>query len=349
MFGQWIGGIKGTNEGMIVLNVDHDRTATGVLQVLDKLPTSIDVRLEVTDSSVTGKLIGFNPHVSPLPPDARVPTDGEFRGHRDGDVLTGTWRTNIDTNGSFDLLRRDLPNALASHHVFSWNEFRAWALDTSFIPDKWLFRGHSDNTYPLTTAFHRTGRRDLLRYAREDVPLLHRSVEAALGKPYDLARAADYGALLHLAQHHGFPTPLLDWTESPFVAAYFAFEAVPKMLKSTTSHVRLFALDYQAWPFHRVQAIDDMGLIFARLFLGVRDNPRALPQQSVSLFSSIVDIENYVAFHEQRTNQSMLLRIDIPVEERRFAMRELETMGITHASLFPGLDGACKALAEARF
>jgi hypothetical protein len=159
----------------------------------------------------------------------------------------------------------------------------------------------------------------------------------------------DYGSLLNLGQHHGFPTPLLDWTDSPFIAAFFAFRDKPsrRRPRAADSAVRIFILDLKKWVPRNVISIGEVRAAFEPFWLGARDNPRALPQQSVNMFSNIVDIEGHVQTVSQ--DVTVLRRIDIPISERPIVMHQLRLMGITAASLFPGLDGVCQALAEAYF
>jgi hypothetical protein len=78
-------------------------------------------------------------------------------------------------------------------------------------------------------------------------------------------------------------------------------------------------------------------------------NPRALPQQSISMYTNIDDLETYIAHEEKQRGTSYLWAIDLPASERRPVMRDLALMGITAGALFPGLDGACQQLKERFF
>src|SRR5262249_18147439 len=50
--------------------------------------------------------------------------------------------------------------------------------------------------------------------------------------------------LLALAQHYGLPTRLLDWTERPLVAAYFAARKVLKPPHDMNGRLAVWAIDY---------------------------------------------------------------------------------------------------------
>ena len=81
----------------------------------------------------------------------------------------------------------------------------------------------------------------------------------------------------------------------------------------------------------------------------IHNNPHSPPQQSLVSFSNMDDIETHVRRVEKEHVQSHLTVIDIPLSEKRSVLAELRLMGITPGSLFPDLDGVCRALREQHF
>lgn len=100
-----------------------------------------------------------------------------------------------------------------------WRQFQDWIDDHS--DSAWVFRGLGDAAFSLVPTIGRIPHYSLSR---------ERSVLASFRRRA-LQFANDSGftgwEYLALAQHHGVPTRLLDWTTNPLVAAYFAASALP--------------------------------------------------------------------------------------------------------------------------
>lgn len=148
------------------------------------------------------------------------------------------------------------------------------------------------------------------------------------------------------AQRGTYPTPLLDWTYSPFVAAYFAFDHAKDYEKD--SKVRIFILDGPSWnqSYEPVRSVSIRWHHFSIVEPIAVENERLVPQQALSSYATVDDIEGYIASKETEATKTFLQVIDLPASDRRVAMRDLAMMGVTAGSLFPGLDGACKELRE---
>jgi len=112
----------------------------------------------------------------------------------------------------------------------TWGEFRSSLLDFAALPRvrraQLLFRGQADASWPLMATLDRfrTFTNDIQRLLIVNALLEEFRREAIIVKS-----AADTlpenDALELLARHHGLRSPLLDWTESPYIASHFAYNS----------------------------------------------------------------------------------------------------------------------------
>jgi len=231
--------------------------------------------------------------------------------------------------------------------VMSWAEFKSHiSLISKF---SFLFRGQQ-KPWRLCTSFHRRGRYRMSEFTSKDVKQLHQRLSAITSHFFNLTVPDQNGAFFNLLQHHGYPTPLLDWSHSPYVAAFFAFRDRP-IDYAGDEFVRIYIFSNQDWQKQDKQ-IQNLDPPFPHLsvmeFIAI-DNPRLVPQQAVTTVTNLHDIEAYILEKEAETGVTFLEAIYIPANEREVAMRDLRFMGITAGSMFPSIDGVCEELRERNF
>lgn len=370
MNGQWLGRYSGTNSGTLFINLDDmgSHYAGNVFAYDDNaaLPhiyASIRTPNKEASCSLCLDLAPLHPHTGDpaiwnqisafFGPSVTCPMRAEAHFELAYGVLKVRWKTDIETLGSADIMATRAGEPSENQpllEVDNWEKFKSYVIGLDHR--RFIFRGQR-NPLRLRTGFHRTGRADLLRFLNQDIPTLYRHLSQRTTHIFNLGIAEQNGAFFNLVQHHGYPTPLLDWTYSPYVSAFFAYQKTTnaKARKAQTNDkARIFIFDQMQWraTYNQIPKVTSCPPHFSvQEFIAI-DNERLIPQQSISSITNIDDIETYIS-SKQTPERCYLHTIDLPLRERPLVMRELSVMGITAGSLFPGLDGACEELKERNF
>lgn len=180
---------------------------------------------------------------------------------------------------------------------------------------------------------------------------LHANLSSLTQHVFELDNPKENGAFYSLVQHHGYPTPLLDWTYSPFIGAFFSYRTLRRENMHDDSFVRIFVFDKREWSrdFPHFGLISPAPPHLSFLSALAINNSRMVPQQALSSVTNIDDLENFIKSRQKAKSKTYLEIIDLPTSARPVVMQELSLMGITAGSMFPGLDGACEQLRERYF
>ena len=193
----------------------------------------------------------------------------------------------------------------------------------------YLFRGQADINWELEPAIDRedfSHIRGRLRRKDHEKLVLDEFKRRALPHLRHLPR--DDWEFLALARHHGAPTRLLDWTENPLAALFFAVEACCRT-------------DSAVWCYTYVEREE---LLDTSKYTPLEID-RIVLYRPPHVHSRISTQEGVFTVHPEDFKQKTdpwglpLVRIRIPNQSRPHLRLELQRLGVHRATLFPDLDG----------
>lgn len=226
-----------------------------------------------------------------------------------------------------------------------------------------LFRGQSRASYPLSTTLERYPKRiqafseyyDAIYGARFEI-------ESASGTQWNIPYPQDmrgtlestfeivppaYEYILYL-RHHGFPSPILDWSRSPYIAAFFALSTCKS---DQDDHVAIYSYLERTRP---TKAYDPAQPTVYLMGPYARTHRRHYLQQAEYTMCRRTAGSDWVfAPHEQGMGgggrNDVLLKFLVPASERNRGLESLDKYNLNAWSLYGSEEGLMETMALRQF
>ena len=239
-------------------------------------------------------------------------------------------------------------NGYLEYKYESWNQF---VIHNDYFSEDmgFVFRGQRDAGWKLETTLDRLVKNldpDNVYIRNPYNDIFKKFVKSIRGRTgIDKSTNLNEDEIWALGQHHGLATPLLDWSNSFYVALYFAFENQTKSESGYRS----------VWAFHTCSNVTKAMEEFNnnkepkdqfKFVDPVSDeNPRLVSQSGLFTKQPLRNDFNLVDWVQNNfigERSPYLIKIDIPEHERLRILKQLKMMNVHAATLFQDLEGSAK-------
>jgi len=250
-------------------------------------------------------------------------------------------------------------------YIKSWEEAKKYLNDLLKDNSYWIFRGHYKADWKLQPSLERTlsNKPIDLHIESQMISEFKRRAHQYLTSTHLPENLLEWLALM---QHHGSPTRMLDWTKSPYVAAFIAFEntykeqgevaiwAIDSRWLNQRSNERLKEACENGSDIRPSQIKTDTELIKlvnadVQVILPLEPvvmNQRLTIQQALFLFPSgkQISFEEILCTYTEYNSKDYIKKLVLPKNQGLDCLVDLLRMNINAATLFPGLDGFARSL-----
>lgn len=227
------------------------------------------------------------------------------------------------------------------------------------------YRGSNNKNHNLIPGLYRHKKRttidDLSKLEKE---LISRFKQRSM--PFTDRIFDDEWELLFYMQHYRIPTRLLDWTENPFVAFYFAIGNSAYSIDANKdlffqNDATVWVLNPSVWNRHALTHQSYEGGILLTIdeemkgyhpsaanskmnnqpvaLYGIHNSPRIVAQRGVFTVSGQITDGMDLLYNTSKFPKQSLMKIIIPKENIKELRQALFSYGITESVVYPDLDG----------
>jgi hypothetical protein len=199
-----------------------------------------------------------------------------------------------------------------------------------------MFRGQALADWPLQSSFDRAWIKakkppEEIGTAYQGYLKFFRLLNARQGR--DLSALSD-AELSGIAQHYGMPTRLLDWSLSPYMAAFFAFYyRYMNFARDPDRYVAIWAVDV-------AKMRERLTPQFEVLTADASKNARLSSQIGKFTYAAADDHDLTAAMIAAEPVEGPLFwKVTIPASEAKTALNDLMLMGISPSDVYPDFQG----------